>query len=54
MATPADIDKSDVVVLAIYFDVMKTFIPQYSEKLVGKIVVDRPSVTGSNGVYLTS
>jgi len=43
------ITQSDVVVLAIYFDVMRTFIPQYSEKLVGKIVVDPSNPVGPDG-----
>lgn len=43
------ITQSDVVVLAIYFDVMKFFIPEYGEKLVGKIVVDPSNPVGPDG-----
>jgi predicted dinucleotide-binding enzyme len=43
------ITQSEVVVLAIYFDVMKSFIPQYSDKLVGKIVVDPSNPVGPDG-----
>ena len=43
------IAQSDVVVLAIYFDVMKFFIPEFGEKLVGKIVVDPSNPVGPDG-----
>ena len=47
LATSADvsdaISKSDVVVLALYLDVLKFFIPEFGGKLAGKIVVD-PSI----------
>jgi len=43
------ITQSDVVVLAIYFDVMKFFIPEFGEKLVGKIVVDPSNPVGPDG-----
>ena len=43
------IAQSDVVVLAIWFDVMKFFIPEFGEKLVGKIVVDPSNPVGSDG-----
>jgi predicted dinucleotide-binding enzyme len=43
------ITQSDVVVLAIYLDVMKLFIPQFDEKLVGKIVVDPSNPVGPDG-----
>jgi predicted dinucleotide-binding enzyme len=43
------ITRSDVVVLAIYFDVMKSLIPQYSKLLVGKIVVDPSNPVGPDG-----
>ena len=43
------IAQSDVVVLAIYLDVMKFFIPEFGEKLVGKIVVDPSNPVGPDG-----
>ena len=43
------ITKSDVVVLAIYFDVMKFFIPEFGEKLLNKIVVDPSNPVGPDG-----
>ena len=43
------IAQSDVVVLAIYFDAMKFFIPEFGEKLVGKIVVDPSNPVGPDG-----
>ncbi len=43
------ISQSDVVVLAVYFDVMKFFIPEFGEKLVGKIVVDPSNPVGPDG-----
>ena len=43
------ITQSDVVVLAIYFEVMKFFIPEFGEKLVGKIVVDPSNPVGPDG-----
>src|SRR4051812_43127865 len=43
------ISRSDVVVLAVYFDVMKFFIPEFGEKLVGKIVVDPSNPVGPDG-----
>src|SRR5258707_12858672 len=43
------IAKSDVVVLALYLDVMKFFIPEFAEKLVGKIVVDPSNPVGPDG-----
>ena len=43
------ITQSDVVVLAVYFDVMKFFIPEFGEKLVGKIVVDPSNPVGPDG-----
>jgi predicted dinucleotide-binding enzyme len=43
------IAQSDVVVLAVYFDVMKFFIPEFGEKLVGKIVVDPSNPVGPDG-----
>jgi predicted dinucleotide-binding enzyme len=43
------ISKSDVVVLALYLDVMKFFIPEFGAKLVGKIVVDPSNPVGSDG-----
>src|SRR5258707_9120086 len=43
------ITKSDVVVLAIWLDVMKFFIPEFGEKLVGKIVVDPSNPVGPDG-----
>src|SRR6266702_709977 len=40
LATSAEvadaISQSDVVVLAVYFDVMKFFIPEFGERLVGR------------------
>ena len=43
------ITKSDVVVLALWLDVMKFFIPEFGEKLVGKIVVDPSNPVGPDG-----
>jgi hypothetical protein len=43
------ISKSDVVVLALYLDVLKFFIPEFSGKLVGKIVVDPSNPVGPDG-----
>jgi predicted dinucleotide-binding enzyme len=43
------ITRSDVVVLAIWLDVMKFFIPEFSEKLVGKIVIDPSNPVGPDG-----
>lgn len=43
------ITQSDVVVLAVYFDVMKSLIQQYSKKLVGKIIVDPSNPVGPDG-----
>ena len=43
------ITQSDVVVLAIYLDVMKFFIPEFGGKLVGKIVVDPSNPVGPDG-----
>src|SRR4029077_3562341 len=43
------ISKSDVVVLALYLDVMKFFIPEFGKKLVGKIVVDPSNPVGPDG-----
>ena len=43
------IKQSDVVVLALYFDVIKNFIPEFSEKLVRKIIVDPSNPVGPDG-----
>ena len=43
------ISEADVVVLAVYLDVMKSMIPQYSEQLAGKIVVDPSNPVGPDG-----
>jgi predicted dinucleotide-binding enzyme len=43
------ISKSDVVVLALWLDVMTFFIPEFGGKLVGKIVVDPSNPVGSDG-----
>src|SRR6266513_5134620 len=43
------ITQSDVVVLALWFDVMKFFIPEFGGKLVGKIVVDPSNPVGPDG-----
>jgi len=43
------ISEADVIVLAVYLDVMKSMIPQYSEQLVGKIVVDPSNPVGPDG-----
>jgi 8-hydroxy-5-deazaflavin:NADPH oxidoreductase len=48
------ISEADVIVLAVYFDVMKSLIAQYSEKLVGKIVVDPSNPVGPDGGRLRS
>ena len=53
LATSAEVDdaisKSDVVVLALWRDVMKFFIPEFGAKLVGKIVVDPSNPVGPDG-----
>ena len=53
LASSADvgdaISKSDVVVLALYLDVLKFFIPEFGGKLVGKIVVDPSNPVGPDG-----
>ena len=43
------IAQSDVIVLALWLDVMKFFIPEFNEKLVGKIVVDPSNPVGPDG-----
>jgi predicted dinucleotide-binding enzyme len=43
------ITQSDAVVLAVYFDVIKFFIPEFGGKLVGKIVVDPSNPVGPDG-----
>jgi 8-hydroxy-5-deazaflavin:NADPH oxidoreductase len=53
LATSAEvadaISQSDVVVLALYLDAMRFFIPEFGEKLVGKIVVDPSNPVGPDG-----
>jgi len=53
LATSAEvadaIAQSDVVVLALYLDVMRFFIPEFGENLVGKIVVDPSNPVGPDG-----
>jgi predicted dinucleotide-binding enzyme len=41
--------KADVIVLAIWFDVMKEFVVKYRDALVGKIVVDPSNPIAPNG-----
>ena len=41
--------KADVIVLAIWFDVMKEFVAKYRNALVGKIVVDPSNPLAPNG-----
>jgi predicted dinucleotide-binding enzyme len=43
------ISQSDVVVVALWLDVMKFFIPEFGGKLVGKIVVDPSNPVGPDG-----
>ena len=43
------IAQSDVIVLALWLDVMKFFIPEFGGKLVGKIVVDPSNPVGPDG-----
>jgi predicted dinucleotide-binding enzyme len=43
------IAQSAVIVLALWLDVMKFFIPEFGEKLVGKIVVDPSNPVGPDG-----
>jgi predicted dinucleotide-binding enzyme len=43
------IAQSDVIVLALWLDVMKFFIPEFDGKLVGKIVVDPSNPVGPDG-----
>jgi 8-hydroxy-5-deazaflavin:NADPH oxidoreductase len=53
LASSADvgdaIGKSDVVVLALYLDVTRFFVPEFGKKLVGKIVVDPSNPVGPDG-----
>jgi len=53
LATSAEvadaIAQSDVVVLALYLDVTRFFIPEFGEKLAGKIVVDPSNPVGPDG-----
>src|SRR6267378_2984568 len=53
LATSAEVGdaiaQSDVIVLALYLDVMKFFIPEFGGKLVGKIVVDPSNPVGPDG-----
>jgi predicted dinucleotide-binding enzyme len=53
LATSAEaadaIAQSDVVVLALWLDTMKFFIPEFGKKLVGKIVVDPSNPVGPDG-----
>jgi hypothetical protein len=43
------IAQSDVVVLALWLDAMRFFIPEFGAKLVGKIVVDPSNPVGPDG-----
>ena len=43
------IAQSDVIVLALWLDVMKFFIPEFGGKLVGKVVVDPSNPVGPDG-----
>jgi predicted dinucleotide-binding enzyme len=43
------IAQSDVIVLALWLDTMKFFIPEFGGKLVGKIVVDPSNPVGPDG-----
>src|SRR5882724_11427911 len=43
------IAQSDVIVLALWLDVTKFFIPEFGAKLVGKIVVDPSNPVGPDG-----
>jgi predicted dinucleotide-binding enzyme len=53
LATSAEvadaIAQSEIVVLALWLDTMKFFIPEFGKKLVGKIVVDPSNPVGSDG-----
>ena len=53
LASAADIgdaiSEADVIVLAVHFDVMLAMIPQYGQRLVGKIVVDPSNPVGPDG-----
>src|SRR6267378_6241859 len=53
LATSAEvgdsIGQSDVIVLALWLDVMKFFIPEFGGELVGKIVVDPSNPVGPDG-----
>ena len=53
LATSAEVNEaiaqSDVVLLALYLDVTKFFIPEFGKKLVGKIVVDPSNPVGPDG-----
>jgi len=53
LASSADVGdaiaQSDVIVLALWLDVMKFFIPEFGGKLVGKVVVDPSNPVGPDG-----
>jgi 8-hydroxy-5-deazaflavin:NADPH oxidoreductase len=43
------IDRADVLVFAVWFDVFKQLIAQYGERLAGKVIVDPSNPTGPDG-----
>ena len=50
---PAAIKEAEIIVLAIYFDPIKTFLKQYASELEGKIIVDpsNPIAPAENGGF---
>ncbi|HXL90176.1 MAG TPA: NAD(P)-binding domain-containing protein [Streptosporangiaceae bacterium] len=47
------VERADVLVLAVWFDVFKELIAQYGERLAGKVIVDptNPVTPDDNGVF---
>jgi predicted dinucleotide-binding enzyme len=44
------IERADVLVLAVWFDIFKQLIAQYGGRLVGKVIVDPTNPVGPDGV----
>jgi len=43
------VERADVLVLAVWFDVFKQLIAQYSDRLTGKVIVDPTNAVGPDG-----
>jgi|SRR5579859_6835311 len=43
------VDRADVLVLAVWFDVFKQLIAQYGDRLAGKVIVDPTNAVGPDG-----